>query len=108
MCGTGGDEQGIRSPGCVDWRRIGGGLWVGRRGDRSIGTIEHTGRYVWVDCDGRPHDGRATLREAQDDAIAEVAPPARPSGRLLGLIGWAVLALLVGAMWFTGWQLLQP
>lgn len=89
----------------IVWRRLTDTLWVGRLGDRCVGTIEHDAGYVWVDVEGRSHGRTRTLQEAQDAARTR-APESVETGdrreRVTIAVLWASAGLALAIAWGGG------
>lgn len=58
-------------PLAVEWRSTATGLWIGRAGDRHMGTIEHGRDYAVTDADGRRRGSYRSLNAAMAATSAE-------------------------------------
>lgn len=95
----------------VQWRRLDQRLWVGRSGQRHLGTIELGSRYVYVDVEGVAHRGCRTLHEAQDVATGPIAlvrstaaSPTTSPKQVVVQVALLVVAgmVLSGLIWLIG------
>ena len=91
----------------VEWRRLNGRLWVGRRDGAPIGMIERGRRYVATDASERVRGTFKTLAEAQAALAITTRPPTarrvpreEPRGRVMfvaatafGLVAASALAV---------------
>lgn len=79
----------------IVWRRLDPNLWVGRRGDRHIGSIEHSHGYVFIDADGGASAGHRTLVAAQATGAGEAYCAVGAERHRFVVPGPALVAVLV-------------
>ena len=82
----------------VTWRVLTSGLWVARRDDRHLGTVQKGRRWLATDVDGEPIGTFRSFREAQA-AVLLPHPPHAPAARSSVIApAVAVAALAVAAI----------
>ena len=86
----------------VSWRALSAGLWVARRDDRHLGTVQRGRRWLASDADSEPIGAFRTFSEAQAAVVSPASRPAEARGTALGGPALVVAASLLAALASAG------